>query len=502
MLEDIDVLDLKIARHDKHRFETKLDIITEVDRKTAYKVETYFFIPKGLNINFQTYKKDDFYNNIQNNIRFKTPVMSVKNLIDPDYELSPFNEIDKLLLGGQSASNDANLIYEIKMLGCILRGFLRDNTYIFLKKITAAKKGEIGELEKKCLRFVEDLEIVINKTRKLSEKILTLKLSDELKQAFSFFDEFFNLNLAEYLSLSLKKMREENIFPTAEKEISKIIRAQNIYRRQRGYKTLANPTNTNEGLIYRRSILKKFISSALFLNIKTIEFEPVAQVFLGFAAAIAMLFTVLVLLAAQTKYAVNSVPFVAVLVVSYIFKDRIKDWLKLWLTKSWTKWIYDRKTKIYHSDPKNYIGIIKEAFSFVIKKKISKEVLGYRNIENLSSVYEHGKPESVVKYEKEVILNPKRFKIKDVRKKNITDIMRFNILAFLTHADDAKTSYLYYDDEIGKLNSADCLRTYHINAITGYTSYNKKRKQVSYERIRLVLTREGILRLEEVSLKK
>ena len=42
-----------------------------------------------------------------------------------------------------------------------------------------------------------------------------------------------------------------------------------------------------------------------------------------------MLFAALITVYFQSRYAMNSMPFVAAVVISYIFKDRIKDWLKL-----------------------------------------------------------------------------------------------------------------------------------------------------------------------------
>lgn len=498
MLTDIESLELKIARHDRHRFETKLDISVVSGRKTAYRIETYFFIPKGLNINPITYKKSDFYNNIQNNIRYKTPRIEIEKLLDKKYTHSPLNKIEKYLESIVSLIDGEitkNLIYEIKMLGCISREILRDSTETFLNNPDGFTDGE-----EEILTFIHQLNSIISRIGYFRKKIFSLKTNPEVRETFGFFDDFFSLNIIEYLSVFLKAMRDKNVYKSAIGQTDAVLKSQTLHRRKMKYVMPPCTPDKSENLIYRRSILKKFVSSVLFLNIKTLESTPFYQILLGFSAAIAMLFAAVIMLLAQSRFAVNSFPFVVVLVVSYIFKDRIKDWLKIWFTSHWTKWIYDRKRKIYHTNPNKPMGIIKDAFSFVDKNKLADEILNYRRADSLGSVYEQGKPESVIKYEKEVFLNIQKSEISDIRKKDINDIMRMNVYSFLTHADDPESIRLYYDDKTGDINPAKCIRTYHINVITRYTSYNKSGVRPEYERIRLVVTRDGILRLEEVLL--
>ncbi|MCK5583282.1 MAG: hypothetical protein KAI33_05805, partial [Elusimicrobiales bacterium] len=94
VLEEVnDFLDSEIRFHDKQHFEMKLDIELSSPQKNSYKVETYFFIPKALNISPRSYSKADFYNNTQRYIRFKAPKISFKKLIDPQVKISPLNRI-------------------------------------------------------------------------------------------------------------------------------------------------------------------------------------------------------------------------------------------------------------------------------------------------------------------------------------------------------------------------------------------------------------------------
>src|SRR5262245_51874391 len=133
--EDIlELLDSKISQHDKHRFEIKLDVMLDGRRDTEqYSVEAYFFIPRSLGINGRTYPSADFYGDIQNYIRFKTPVISLRKLVDETYDFSPFKRFDEALEGLHSGDRSEQVItkaiHEMKLLGCVVRSDIRDHVY-------------------------------------------------------------------------------------------------------------------------------------------------------------------------------------------------------------------------------------------------------------------------------------------------------------------------------------------------------------------------------------
>jgi len=260
-----------------------------------------------------------------------------------------------------------------------------------------------------------------------------------------------------------------------------------------------NETYGNEIIVYRRGVLKKFISSALYLKTELDEGQTLTQVLFGAAAGLAMLFAVLAAIYAQNRYTMNSVPFVLVIVVSYIFKDRIKDWLKLLFTKNLTKWTSDREIKILDPGNSAKIGVLKEAFTFLAERDVPPDVSRIRNIDNLTSIDEDGKPERAFKYTKEIILYPEEILKAHDRRKDLHDIMRFSIKDFVSQADDSQVQYPYVDAETGALKTAACARVYHMNLVIKYI-YNDAagQQKINYDRIRVVLNKEGLVRLEEV----
>ena len=266
-----------------------------------------------------------------------------------------------------------------------------------------------------------------------------------------------------------------------------------------GYPSVIQAGKRNETIVYRRSVLKKFISSVLHLHIQVSEWEGFLQFSFGVAAGIAMLFATAAAIYAQSRYTVRSLPFVAIVVVSYIFKDRIKDWLKLYFSRGIARWLADRKVDILDPVHGTRIGSFKEGFSFIAGDSVPPDISHRRNIDNITSMDEEGKPERVFKYEKEVSLYPDRIARHHERLHDLNDIMRFSIREFTLRADDPETDYLCLNPATRDLKALRCARVYHVNMVIKYAVRDAAgREKATYGRVRIVLDKNGIVRLEEV----
>ena len=508
-----DIFDSRIKQHDRHRFEIKLDIDLDATARSSYEVETYFFVPRALNVGPHNYKKENFYNSSQRYIRFRTPKISLGKICDPALATSPLNrvrqDLARVLAGeGDQALSD-KICGELRLLGCIIRGELRDYVKIFVSGL--ATYGSAVPAAQRRLFVGEGLENFLGDLKNLETALSSLKaeISDpavplKIRETAAFFDEYVSLLLEEYLTSLLEAIRNNpgarERFADVERGVLAIVTAQSRYRQAMKYPSVLTPGSSNETIIYRRGVLKKFISSVLYLKAEFSEWEGLTQVFFGLAAGGAMLFAVLVTLFFQQRYAMNSMPFVLAVVISYIFKDRIKDWLKLLFSKSLTRWISDRKIDILDSSGGGArIGLLKEAFTFISDRDIPPDIARLRRIDNITSVDEEGKPERVFKYKKEILLYPEVIIKSHERRRDLNDIMRFNIRELVAQADDAAVDYPYVDPASGELRTAVCSRVYHINLVLKYTYFDKEEQvTIHYERIRIVVGKDGIVRLEEV----
>jgi hypothetical protein len=512
--EHNDIFDSKITLHDKHRFEIKLDIDLPQSSRTVYELESYFFVPRALNIGPATYTKKDFYNNNQRYIRFKTPRISLSKLCDPGLSTSPLNRVKENLSRILSGSKEHGLVErayeEFKLLGCVIRGEIRDNVRAFMADLEtySPRPGGQGKRLFVCEgldAFLADLRNLDGERDALKVTVMDPVIPLKLRETSKFLDEYLSLITEEYLTSLLEALRKNSAalaaLKSVEEELTALIVAQSRYRAAMNYPSILKEGENNEVIIYRRGVLKKFISSALYLKSELDEWQTGTQLVLGLAAGLAMLFAALAAIYAQNRYTMNSAPFVLIVVVSYIFKDRIKDWLKLLFSRNLTRWFSDREIRILDPENSKKIGVLKEAFTFISEAAVPPDISRLRKIDNITSIDEDGKPERVFKYKKEIALYPRKILAAHNRRKDLNDIMRFNIKDFITQADDSRVDYTYADPATGRIKTASCARVYHMNLIIKYSYADAQgADKIHYDRIRIVLNKEGLVRLEEVKL--
>lgn len=519
--ETNEIADSKISIHDRHRFEIKLDIDLGDAAPGGYRVDTYFFVPSALNVNPNTYSKNLFYSSIQRYIRFKTPQFPLRRIIDPREEASPLARVKKhlqSLAAGEATEETIETIFgETKMLGAVSRGAIRDSVKKLLEDLArpqaeacgshrgtpSLQAGGIKAFSEGGEALVADINAYLGALHDLQGEMLAPEVPVKLREGFLFFDEFISLTIQDYLSTLLQAVRESpetESLKDLDAAIAAIVVGQQCHRRQMGYPSVLSNGKTDSTLLYRRGVLKKFISNVLFLTPEVAEWEGLSQIPLAIAAASAMLFAAMVMVFAQSRFATDSIPFVMVVVISYAFKDRLKDYLKLFFSKSLVKWTADRKIRIRDPYSGRVIGALKEAFSFTTDASIPPAVRYCRHMDSITSIDEEGKPERIIKYEKEVRLFPARVSRFHRRRRDLNDIMRINIDDFIRQADDPVVDYLHLDPATGGLETVQCQRVYHLNIVFTYRSLDSRKQSTErFERIRLVLNRDGIVKLEEVA---
>ncbi|MEA3306906.1 MAG: hypothetical protein U9Q34_03875, partial [Elusimicrobiota bacterium] len=432
--------------------------------------------------------------------------------IDPDVEISPFNRIRKkmaLILEGDKNSKNINSVYnEFKLFGCMIKSELKDYGSFFIRELNEISSVSRDEnyriLEKNLFKFISDSKKLISEIEILRSKVFQKDIPLKIKETFAFFEEYFSLIMEEaftYLLDAVKKNGHGEIFLKFEKEMAGIVSSQNKFRRDNNYFSFIKDKRHNEVFVYRRGVLKKFISSVLFLKVEISQRKALSQILFGLAAGLAMLFAVIATIYAQNRFSLNSWPFVFIIVVSYIFKDRIKDWLKIFFSSSMVKWISDRQVEILDPLNNKKIGVLKEAFSFISNYSVPGDISKIRNLDNITSIDEDGKPERVFKYEKKVVIFPGKILKFHERRKDISDIMRFTISGFTAHVDDSLSKHRHLNNESGNIETVVCPRVYHVNVIVKYICQSSGvAEKINYDRIRIILTKDGIARIEEVEI--
>ena len=485
------MLEETLAIHDKFRFEIKLGYQIEGGQeRTSYDIDTYFFIPYNLGINRSTYTREIFYKNLQSYIRLKTPILLLRQINEPGTTpLSRLKGSIQTLLEQRNKFTRANYEYHVKMVCNIIKSALRDHVLFTLKSLPTDWVALIQE-------FITEANKIVSGYRDLKPLLNVPIISDKSLAIYRFGDEFISLNV-ENCAFKLLKLLEKNSRPEIimlKESLAELIRQERSYRIAAEYQTEDDEKSKYEIFIYRQGVLKKYIGSALFLDTRTeTEGRLIEQILYGLAAGLAMLFATLIAFYAQQHYGNLTFPLLAALVVSYIFKDRIKEITRIYLLHKLTKFLFDHKTNIYGGG-KVKIGVCKEGFRFVADEDLPAKIRKIRKREHITDVENRWRGEKVIHYRKHVDLFSKRLKkaSQDYEFEGVNDIFRFNVNRFLTKMDNpVKKIYNLIDNQVTGIPGN---RVYHINLIQKVSGDNK----VSYKRFRLILTRKGIKRIEQV----
>jgi len=481
------MIEENIEIHDKYQFEIKLAYkLIKQAKLNYYNIETYLFLPLNLGINSHTYKRDQFYTDIHSYIRLKTPEVPLKNITGKESPFSKLKKATNKISETYSPEEFSKWEYYVKMFLSIFRTSMRDHVLFTAKK---ENKDDIKYLVEEYINLTKE---IASEYRELRHIINLPTLPKNIFDIYLMGDEFISLSIENFTYELLEKLKEKII--EYKKDLLFIIKKELEHRKAQGFPSVPEEKSDNETYLFRKGVLKKFASSVLFLDTHhEKEGKLIEQLFYSFAAGVAMVFATLVAFYTQKKYGQYTFPLFIALVISYMFKDRIKELTRMYFAKKLRKRFFDHKTEIFVPNGKK-IGLCKERFSFVKEKNVNPEIIKIRNRDTFTSMENDFLGEKIIYYRKFIKLYPKKISnaYKDYEINGIDDIIRFNISSFLRRMDDPKkTLYILTEDGYKKIKGE---RVYHINMIIKFTTAN----DIRYKRFRLVLTREGLKRIEEV----
>src|SRR5262249_54960013 len=121
-----------------------------------------------------------------------------------------------------------------------------------------------------------------------------------------------------------------------------------------------------EYLLYRTKTLEKFVRSVLFLEIaRGVDGVQIAETVAAIAAGVAMLLSTMIAAFAQRFYRVDTMPFVVIVVVAYMLKDRVKEWIKRLAMPRVSRYHADYRVNLQDERSGVTVGNCRELFSFV-----------------------------------------------------------------------------------------------------------------------------------------
>jgi len=501
----IETIQQAVKPHDKYQVEVKLDYELLKARQTRYEVSTYIFIPRSLGINKATYAKADFYRDVQNYIRLKTPAFILRDFTENP--TSPLLAIERLVSTANWAGNPKykeHLINNFKFLSAMLKSSFREHFNLIDQRIAeAANPTKVHLLIHNLIEeFLVESRKITNKFRSFYSTFNLPNVDPQLYRAYQFTDESLSLlveenatELFQIVETYLKKIDRDGF----KHQLCELAKNETRHRRYHNYSSILKPGEENEAYPFRVSVLKKFSSSVLYLSTAVRREGVELEHFLyAIAAGISMIFATVVAFYFQYYYGNFTFPFFIALVVGYMFKDRIKELGRAIFATYLQNNLYDRRIVIRTQDGKHKLGILKEKASFVREADLPKKIRRARNRDEFSDLDNDGQGEDIICHSKEITLYTNAFKgiFGDVPEiTGINDIIRYDIRAYLRKMDEpveVKNSL-----QNGHLQPVTCQRVYHLNLVSRYSAPHPEKVKL-YRRVRLVLNRDGIKRVEHI----
>jgi hypothetical protein len=472
--------------------EFKIGYVTrEENEVNEFMMNTWFFVPHSLDINAQTYSKQDFYKDVKSNIRLITPVYSLREIAgEASLPFALLEAAARALVARATPGAVNEHEYQIKMFASIVKSALREEVAHVVREPLAVDREYLVE------SYLRDARQLVRRFRALRRVINVVNVPGNAISYFRFGDEYIS-NLIEFNSFRLleRLQRESTGCPAATREALLALAREEIdYKRERGYLVAErdNPEN-NRALVYRWGMLKKYAESELFLRAsKKRDGQWVEQVYYSLAAGLSMIFATIISFSFQQKFGNFTMPLFVALVVSYMLKDRIKDLARYYFAHRLGRRYFDHKTTI--SIKENPIGWIKEGFDFISEERVPAGVMDMRARPDLLEAENRVAGEKIILYRKLARVNSRalaRHNQHDTT--GVNDITRFNVASFLEKMDSREYN-LYVPGEGETCATVVGEKIYYLNFLMQF-QYDGK---VNYRRFRLVLTRAGIKEIQEL----
>lgn len=505
----------RVEIHDDFHVEIKLDYGLPLKGKTVdYQVQIWFFFPGSLDVNGFTLPRRVFYQDIHAYLRFKTPELSYDELSSRTAEVSPLAKLigfhRRIVEGHQAADELRNeIVEEIKLFGCLTRVFFRDKlarTETFIELAEDEEDRDFYDRERLLdgtLRFDGQARTLLRSYREVRAlyQAKAGELPEAVGTAFADVDEYLSFQYEKYFCALLEEIKrtEDGILcRRLEATVLEGLRAERNYRKAQGFDPGPVEGSDNEWLVHRMRTLKKFVGSALYLEMRRVVPEDAYSDWIGaLAAGLAMLVSTLMLYwFGPTGTRAFDLTALMAIVLIYVFKDRIKDGVKRQMAQQGLGWFPDLDTKIVDVDEGLTLGRCQETTRWIEPDKVPPIIEHCRDLRsNIHAELRRATGETILRYDKVVTLHPEEIKERHRRRGDVNDIIRFRLERFTRHMDLPAMQMLTLDPVGDRVVAVKGHKSYFVNLVIRYAVEGK---EPTYEKVRLVLDKHGLRRVDVV----
>lgn len=511
-------LTTQIEVHDRQQLELRLNyLLGGQGGEQRYTVDSYFFVPRNVGVNRTNFTRDQFYGDVTSLMRLDAETLPLERLADRHQQASPLYGLALALTQFRSAPRpppSRPIVVHVKLYAHLFVLGVKAEAKKLVRQLAKVEDEAQGRrYERKLTLALERIERALVAYRDLRgacwpfEDMSHRSLQDALRNA----DEYMSLALEGRLtSLAQAMAREHRLAGTGfsarcRLRVVGLASAESAYRRKLGYLTLS-AADSGDYFSYRFSLLKKAVHQALYLDPRLVEIDTFRRNAVG-AVAAALAGTWALAAAAQLPRSLAAVSgsAQAILftgaVLAYVAKDRIKTMSNDYLSKRLRR--FDHHFDLA-GESLAAVGLgmlrarIGETMRFLKPTELPPDVRELRAAQRTMRAAEIA-TEEVIHHRKSVQLSAEDEESVLPEVYSVRDILRLNVRHFLVRLDEPVDQMAYFDWRRESFATAKLPKVYHLNLVL------KTRRdwtagvwQERLDRIRVVLNKEGIVRVELV----
>ena len=495
------MIDVRI--HSSRHLETKITYPIPENKEYERDLHYYLFTPAQLHVSSEFISDEAMLRKFQTHARYSSPEITLDELLDRQNHTSPLNLLEQYVANRLSNSQgdiaDTIFINELQTFG----NSMRHEAGVMLaecKAMTAEQR--IADLTRMLQTWCHEIAEILSRFRKLLESMrVHYPTGNYIVTAFEWADEAISLiventSLEMYLSLEslFSKIQE------AAYELLRLSRWELSYRREQKYASVVSKNNkySSEAVAYRSGVLKKWTQSVLYLTpVQSKAPQRVSNVLAGTAAAIAMTFATLAAIFAEAFFIRNSMQWSLLVIFAYVFKDRIKEGLRLFFSRVVPRLIADQISSFLSPRTGKKLSKAKILIDITKAIRVPQKIQDIRR--QGSNPFQDMLPiEDVVHYTRYVrIFKTERSKIMGPWINAVTVITRIRIDDWLKEMDDPSDIMYHVGSTEGDFEQQNAERVYHMHLVLEESS--KKDNISTFWHYCVILNKKGIVRLEQIS---
>jgi hypothetical protein len=481
--------------HGPHQVEFKIRYPLPEGRRARYQFDLYVFLPAQLRVCRDAYASRRFVDDVVSYIRHTSPRVSLAKLGDPGWAGSPLARAEESLAraeGGEAPERE-RLVRELRTFGNAFRAAVRDERARVVLQAAELGARDPGDRVRGMLELVAAIG---ERARSLPAAAVRAGVDRRLQAAAAWTDEWASLNAEAELVRVWDALVANEAPQELQDAVRERIRAETAHRRQAGYPSVVRVGDpaANERAMHHESLLKKWAQGALYMSSEQLATSRrIAHVAGGIAAAAAMSFAVAATLLAQALFVSNSVPWALMIVVAYIFKDRIKEILRGSLGRLFPLLFFDRSGRLIDPDAEGAVGYTRETVRFADAGACPRDVIAARDAASHPFV-EILAPDDVIHYNRIVKLDPVRVQRAAVDARTVTEILRIKTEPWLREMDDPTSRMRTVRG--ATVASVTVKRAYHVHLIAVLSSQTEGRSLHHYL---VTVSRDGIQGVDEAA---